>query len=403
MGERHLERVTGPLAEYADGFRATLVAQGYVQESATCQLQLMAEVSDWLSEQELGPSELLSSVRVDELLQDRRAKGTKTFLSRRALVPLTSCLMSQGVVLATSALTSSPTEVLLEEYSRVLLDERGLSKGTVANYLRAARLFLSECCHLDDGEDLHQLAARQVSDFVVEQCRQRHTGSAQVLVTGLRSLLRFLFTARYTSQQLSGAILTPSGFSGASLPHVLDDDMIGAVIASCDRRFACGRRDFAMLTVLARLCLRAGEVAALQLDDLDWHHGEIVVRGKGGRREKMPLPVDVGEALVDYLSDGRPSTACRSLFLRSCAPITSLASSSVSMVVHRACLRAGVDPAGPHRMRHHGASAMLRNGATLSDVSHALRHLRVATTSIYAKVDPVALAALGQPWPGGVR
>jgi site-specific recombinase XerD len=363
----------------------------------------MAEVGDWLSERELGPSELLSSARVDELLQDRRAEGAKTFLSRRALVPLTSYLMSQGAVLATSAQTGSPTETLVQEYGRVLLDERGLSKGTIANYLRVARLFLSECCHLDDGEDLQQLTARQVSGFVVEQCRQRHSGSAQVLVTGLRSLLRFLFAAHYISHQLSGAVPTPSGFAGGSLPHILDDDMIEALLASCERRNACGRRDFAMLTVLARLCLRAGEVATLLLDDLDWRHGEIVVRGKGGRRERMPLPVDVGEALVAYLSDGRPSTTCRSLFLRSYAPITGLTSSAVSMVVHRACLRAGVTPAGPHRMRHHGASAMLRNGATLSDVGHVLRHLRVATTSVYAKVDRVALAALGQPWPTGVR
>ena len=155
--------------------------------------------------------------------------------------------------------------------------------------------------------------------------------------------------------------------------------------------------------MLARLCLRAGEVAALQVDDLDWHRGEVVVRGKGGRRELLPLPVDVGEALVGYLFDGRAQVACRAVFLRAHAPITALSPEGVAGVMRSACSRAGIAPVGPHRLRHHAASVMLQSGATLAEVGQALRHSSGAATAVYAKVDRVALRALAQPWPGDVR
>jgi integrase/recombinase XerD len=398
-------RVTGPLAEHADGYRAELAVMGYVPASAACQLQLMADVSSWLAASGLGASELLSVARTDAFLQARRAGGCKMFVSRLALAPLVRYMVGLGVVPAASML-GSPTDVLVEKYRRCLSDERGLSKRTVRNYLGAARLFLAECSQ-GDGADLEQtleqMTALLVISFVVEQCRRQRPGSAKVLVAGLRSLLRYLFVSGYTQQQLAGVVPTPTGFSGRSLPRPLDADAVAALLASCDRSRTLGRRDFAILTVLARLCLRAGEAAAVLVDDLDWHRGEVVVRGKGGRRQLLLLPVDVGEALVDYLSDGRPQVECRALFLRIRAPITALSPEGVAGVVRSACSRAGIAPVGPHRLRHHGASAMLQSGATLAEVGQALRQSSGAATAVYAKVDRVALRALAQPWPGGVR
>lgn len=173
-----------------------------------------------------------------------------------------------------------------------------------------------------------------------------------------------------------------------------------ALPGSCDRDTAVGRRDFAILTLLARLGLRAGEVAVLTLDDLDWHRGEITVRGKGSRTDRLPLPADTGEAVADYLQHGRPRTDCRAVFLRARAPMGGLSRGGVGDVVMHACERAGLPRAGPHRLRHSAATAMLRGGAWLAEVGQVLRHARAATTAIYAKVDRTALRALARPWPG---
>jgi len=187
--------------------------------------------------------------------------------------------------------------------------------------------------------------------------------------------------------------------SGGQLPRALPSELVAALLASCDSSTLTGRRDFAILTVLVRLGLRAGEVAGLELEDIDWHHGELVVRGKGARRDRLPVPVDVGEALVAYLAGGRPQVECRAVFLRVHAPITSMTYSNVSELVRRACRRAGIAPVSAHRLRHSAATTMLRNGASLNEVGQVLRQSRPATTAMYAKVDRVALRALAQPWP----
>ncbi len=393
-------RVTGPLAEYAEGFRAELAAQGYVRDAAARQLQLMAGLSGWLADTGVAVEDLVSAARAEEFLRARRAGGYRILLSRRALTPLIGYLRRQGVVPVQPERACTPVEMLVEDYRRYLVGERGLADATVGCYLGAARLFLSEC-EQPDGLELEQLTAAQVTAFVVGQCRRRRVAAAKVLVTGLRSLLRFLFVSGYMPRQLVSAVPTPAGWGGGSLPRALGEEAVTGLLAGCDRATPGGRRDLAILTLLARLGLRAGEVAALELDDVDWHRGEIAVRGKGGRKERMPLPVDVGEALAAYLHPGRPRAGCRALFLRMRAPVGGLTATGVADVVRSACIRAGVPAAGPHRLRHHAATAMLRGGATLADVGQALRQVRVATTAVYAKVDRVALRALAQPWPGG--
>jgi integrase/recombinase XerD len=287
-------------------------------------------------------------------------------------------------------------EELVEDYRDWLVTERSLAPSTISYYVRAARLFLSE----HDGRDLRSLTWGEVTGFVVRHCPRFSVGTAKNLVTGLRSLLGYLYLEGLTDRQLAPAVPTPSGWHGSNLPRGLGVDALAALLAEGDDASVVGRRDRAVVMLLARLGLRAGEVAALTLDDIDWSHGQIVVRGKGSRTEALPMPVDVGEAVVSYLRNGRPQAPCRSLFLRAHAPMAGLSSSSICGVVRRVCIRAGVPPVGAHRLRHSAATGMLRAGASLEEVGQVLRQRSTQVTALYAKVDFVALRALALPWPG---
>jgi site-specific recombinase XerD len=293
-----------------------------------------------------------------------------------------------------AALTGA-SEELVEHYRGWLVAERSLAPATIKYYVSAARLFLSEC----GGRDLKSLTLGEVTGFVVRQCPRVSVGAAKNLVTGVRSLLGYLYLEGLTDRQLSPGVPAPSGWHGSNLPRGLGADALAALLADGDAS-AVGLRDHAIVVMLARLGLRAGEVAALTLDDIDWSQGEIVVRGKGSRTEALPLPVDVGEAVASYLHDGRPPAACRSLFLRASAPMAGLSSSGICGVVHRACVRVGVSPVGAHRLRHSAATGMLRAGASLEEIGQVLRQRSTQVTALYAKVDFVALAALALPWPG---
>jgi integrase/recombinase XerD len=392
-------RVSGPLAKHAAGFGEELFRRGYPPERATRHVQLLAQLSRWLERQGLGKHDL-SEERVAQFLEARRADGYAETPSLRWALKLLSLVPALEVAPAVPA-PPTPVEEVVGHFRRYLLDERGLAAPTVRGYSDLARLFLSRWEGPGGARDLSQVTAEAVTAFVVAERHRRSTASAQVSVTALRSLLRFLFLEGYISQRLGDAVpavSVPKGF----LPRGLADKVIEALLVSCDTSTKAGKRDLAILTVLSRLGLRAGEVAGLQLDDLDWAHGELVVRGKGQRSERLPMPVDVGEAIAAYLSSGRPKVECRAVFLRLAAPITAMTSSNVAQIVRDACRRAGVPEVGAHRLRHSAATAMLRAGASLAEVGQVLRESADATTAIYAKVDRMALRTLAQPWPGAV-
>jgi integrase/recombinase XerD len=391
-------RVTGPLAMYADGFRADLAARGYAAGSADRNLRTLAHASRWMDDQRLSAGQL-SVARLEEFLAARRREGYHHALSIRAVMPLVGYLRGVGVGVPGPAAGSSTVDRLAGEYRRYLAGERALTAQVTARYTRLAREFLSACLQ-PGGPGLAGLPAAWVTDYVVAQCRGRPPGSAKFLVTGLRSVLGFLFLTGRTRGQLAGAVPMVAHWGAGSLPRALKPQAVAALLASCDTATLGGRRDRAILVLLARLGLRAGEVASLELGDLDWRAGEISVHGKGSRRERLPLPADAGEALVAYLH-GRPRAGCRMVFLRLNAPAEGLTVAAVTAVVYRACARAGLPRAGAHRLRHSAASAMLAGGATLTEVGQVLRHARLHTTAIYAKIDQAALQSLARPWPGG--
>jgi site-specific recombinase XerD len=287
--------------------------------------------------------------------------------------------------------------VLLEDYRYWLVTERCLASSTVRNLVKGARLFLSEF----DGRDLGSLTVRDVSGFMVGHSSRLSVESAKRLAGSLRSLLSYLYVEGFTDRQLATAVPAPSGPHGTSLPRWLSGDDLAALVAvGRDVTTPRGVRNHAIVVILARLGLRAGEAAALSLDDVDWRAGDIAVRGKGDRVERLPLPVDVGEALVAYLEHGRPPAADRALFVGARRPWRGLSYSTIWLAVNQACAQAGIAPVGAHRLRHSAATAMLRAGASLEEVAQVLRQRSTQVTALYAKVDFVALRTLAMPWPG---
>lgn len=395
-------RVRGPLAAHSQGFRAELERRGYTPLSAAGQVRLMAHLSRWLAKKGLGVS-ALTPTTVEAYFADRRAAGYVNERTARALQPLVGYLRRLGLAPACAPVVpATPAERLLARYRDYLTVERGLAETTVDLNVRLVRPFLLGRAEATEGRlGLEHLTASEVTTFVVAQCRQRPR-SAQRIVTALRSLLGFLQVEGIIGQPLAAAVPSVAGWTQTGLPMALEADQVAALLASCDQRTATGRRDLAVLTLLVRLGLRAGEVAALRLDDIDWRRGELTVRGKGNRHERLPLPADVGQRVVGYLRDGRPDTAQdRAVFVRAQAPHRALTSNGVTTVVVAAGRRAGIGPVGAHRLRHSAATAMLRAGGSLQEIGQTLRHVRVLTTAIYAKVDREALRQLARPWPGG--
>jgi len=392
-------RVSGPLADLAPEFRSDLLRQGYTIFSCRNQLLLVSHLSRWLVEHGHGPRDL-SDEQVDSFLCARRAEGYTHFLSRRGLVPIRRFLAQAGLMPEPSpAEPLTPREQLLTEYEGSLVHDRGLTDNVARIYRNVARQLLVEIS--PSGElDLSPLDGATVKRYVLERSRGSSLYRTRTMLIGLRSFLRFLHLRGDIAMDLRGAVPKIAGWRMASLPKYLAPEQVNTIVESCDRRTTVGRRDYAVLLLLARMGLRAKEVATLSLDDVDWREGIVLIRGKGLRADRMPLLAEVGSALASYLRRRRKTTL-RSLFLCDHAPHAQLHSNSVTAIVGRACERAQVPPVGAHRLRHSAATTMLRRGATLDEISQTLRHRHHATTAIYAKVDHCRLRELAQPWPGG--
>jgi integrase/recombinase XerD len=392
-------RVAGPLAGFADGFRVHLVEQGYSLWGAQEQLYLLAQVSRWM-EAEGVQLVAVTPARVDQYIVWRRGQGYLSSLSPKSLRRLFGYLDGLGVLPGEDA-APSPVEQLLEEFRGYLLAERGMAAGSVWLYERVARLFLEERSE-PLRDDLARLSGAEINVFVLREARRRSQWSAVTVVSALRALLRFLHVQGLIAEPLAPAVPSVARRQ-EDLPRGLQSGQVRLLLDSCDRSTPVGLRDHAILLLLSRLGLRGGEVAGLELDDVDWRAGEIVIRGKGSRVDRLPLPDDAGIALADYLRHGRPRGFGRAVFLTACAPLTGVSRGAVSDIVVRACERAGVLPVGCHCLRHTVASELLSRGAGLAEIGQVLRHRDLRTTAVYAKVDRRALAGLALGWPGSER
>jgi len=390
----------GPLLPYGPGFEAALAGQGYSADSIGRHLRLMVHLSRWLAERHLAAGDLTAGC-ARRFLRFRRAQGHRHPASMAGMAPLLDYLASAGAIPVREPQAAGPVDALIVQYQRYLLQERGLSpQSSVRHYVGVARSFAEHVTARTPGE-LEALTAVAVTGFILSVSQRRSVGEAKAVSTRLRSFLRYLELEGLTRNGLPAAVPSVACWQLTGLPRAISAADVGRLLASCDRSRPAGRRDFAILTVLSRLGLRAGEVAALRLADIDWRAGEIAVHGKAGRHDRLPLTQDVGEAIAGWLHDGRPRCASAAVFTRVLAPHRGLSDRAVSGVVRQACVRAGLPPMGARRLRHTVATQTLRAGGSLTEVGYLLRQRSLAATSIYAKVDRAALAAVARPWPGG--
>ena len=392
----------GPLVIHIDGFAARLGSEGYTPRSTRDKCELVADLSRWLDRRGLS-----RDVVDEELLRQFHAVRRRRGHVRRGEAATGWQLL--GYLRDLGCIQACPPEAdrtslgdLTQDFGRYLRAERGLSAATLNNYLPIVRRFLIERFGSEPMR-LDELRPIDIHRFIV---RRSQTGSrrwAQLMVTALRSFLRFLQQRGAIATDLARAVPGMANWSLSHLPKSLPPGQVEQMLAFCDRGTPVGQRDYAILLFLACLGLRAGEVVALTLEDLDWERGEIVVRGKGQRLGRLPLPTDVGAALVDYLRHVRPACSTRRVFIRMRAPLRGLVGpGAADCVVYRALKRAGLNPEfkGAHLLRHSLATDLLRRGASLTEIGQLLRHSQPTTTQIYAKVDIAALRSIGLAWPG---
>jgi site-specific recombinase XerD len=395
-------RKPGRLGPFVEGYRVWLLELGYTPGTVRGMLMVLGQLGRWMEREGLEPGQI-DIAAVEAFLASLRAGGHRRVPTVRSLRSLVLYLQGVGAIAPVDGPRElSPLEGLVGEYREWLVAERGLAAATVLRYETLARRFLTERVSAADERGVENLGGGDVSGFLLRECARVSVGSAKGRVAELRSLLRFLYLRGFTELALADAVPSVAGWRDTTIPATMPRANVERLLACCDRSTLGGARNLAMLMLLARLGLRSVEVARLELSDLDWRAGELVVRGKARREDRLPLPADVGDALAAYLWL-RGSRSSRRVFLTLKAPTRPIRADLVGDVVQRACLRAGVAHVGAHRLRHALASELLREGASLIDISQVLRHSDLATTAIYAKVDLGRLRQVARPWPGATR
>lgn len=389
-------RVTGPLEPYVGVFQDRLERFGYAPWTMVVQYRLMSHLSRWMEQHRLGAGDLTGE-RVEGFLAAQRAGGYGHPCTVKGLEQVLGALREAGAAPQPVAVVpGSARERLLSGFLMFLMSERGLAASTARAYVARADRFLGWVA--PDG-DLSGLTATEVSGAVLRESGSLSVGAVQFFAAGLRAFLRYALVEGLVGSDLSPAALSATGRRHDGLPRGIDPQDARLVLAACDRGSGMGRRDYAVIVTVMRLGLRASEVANLCLDDIDWRSGLVAVSGKGHQREALPLPVEVGQAIAEYLADRRPATSSRAVFLRHVAPIGPLGRGGIGCILRRACVRAGVPPVGPHRARHGLATGMINSGVGLPGIAAVLRHHSLTSTAIYARVDVAGLRELAQPWP----
>ena len=352
-------RKPGRMGPFIEGYRAWLAGRGYTPGTIVNMLAMAGGLGRWMDARGIAPGDLDRAV-VTEFRDALRAAGMRCVPGAHGLDPLLEYLEGQGVLGGASS-PAAPVEVLAERYRRWLVTDRGLAEATVVRYVKLARLFLSAAS--DRAGGLESLSGTDVVAFLLAESERLSVGSVKGRVGELRSLLRFLYLQGLTPRPLAAVVPPVAGWRDTGVPKAIPAGDVQRLLDSCDRGDPIGIRDYAILMLVARLGLRSAEVSRLELGDIDWRAGQITLRGKACRQDGMPLPCDVGEALAAYLSQARPATPLRQVFLAAKAPMRAIPPGLVSDVTHRACDRAGLPRIGAHRLRHTLATEMLRRGA----------------------------------------
>jgi site-specific recombinase XerD len=393
----------GPLRAHIDTFAQQLFDEGYALWTVKYSVRLLADLTTWMQQQGLTITDL-AELPIHTFFQNRYQIRRPHRDDRAILKKLLVHLRTLGVIAVQVKAIGDPAYAsMVLAFQQYLIYQRNLAPSTIHYYLDTVARFLSQRFGTQSPNP-DALCAQDVTSFMLQQARRYSAGQTQLIASALRSFFRFLRQQALITTDLAQCVPTPARRRLSTLPKFISADDVERLLHCVNQKTPEGRRNYAILQLLARLGLRAAEVATLTLNDLDWDAGEIIVCGKSGRCDRLPLPDEVGQAIANYLRDGRPSCSTRRVFVRHRAPQRGFVNGeAVGTIVHRALDRAGLHPAhkGAHLLRHSLATRLLRNGASLAEIGELLRHRDLNTTQIYAKVDESVLRGLALPWPGG--
>jgi site-specific recombinase XerD len=396
---------SGPHGQLIELYAARLAKDGFARHGTWRCFNLVGDLLRWIASSRSKLTDLDERM-VERYLRYRGGKQSIQPGDRAALKRWLSVLRDVGTIAPAALLPITPQDQIFEEFGDYLRGERGLAPKSIVRHQPFIRRFLREVCPAGVG-DLSKISQEDVIRYIERHARDWSAESGKAMCWSLRAFLRYLHHRGLNPLALAGCVPSIRRWKFASLPTYLSASQVKKALGSCDRATALGLRDYAILMMLAKLGMRAGEIAALTLDDMDWRTGEMLINAKGRQHTRMPIPPDVGAAVVAYLRDGRPKSSCRRLFLRTLAPNVGFASGcAITMIAKTALERAGIHGYahhGAHIFRHSLATELLRSGATLSEIGQLLRHESHDTTRIYAKVDIEALRTLSLPWPGGAQ
>lgn len=396
-----------PLEIQVNSFLKELTSAGYVPQRMGQRRSAIMAFAKWARAKRIVVAEVSEVHFAAFVKRHWHSRDTR----KRALATLRRYLafLRRGGFLPLPVRPRKPADDLIVRYVDYLRNERGLAENSILVYAPCARAFLENRVTTAGQLALNTLDTEMIGIFLLNHAAHRPSESARLLSVALRSLLRFLFLRGEISRDMSAAVPMVRRYQQSGVPVVLSPDEVERVLDATDRSTPRGRRDYAILMLLARLGLRAGEIVSLDLGDVLWRSGEIVVRGKGPRRDHVPLLADVGNAIAQYLREDRGASTSRRIFLRLIPPCVGLARPcAIDHVVRLALARAGIAPHPrrvAHLFRHSLATRMIRHGASMAEIAEVLRHRSHATTGIYAKVSFEALRTVARPWPliGGAQ
>ncbi len=397
----HAVTYLSPLTAHVEALLDGLRAAGYASPAVAWRRGILAAFLRWIDGKRLRV-ETLNEADLQAFLE--RRPGAVDAKERATLHKFLAHVRERGVCAPMPPSVVTPAEAVTQQYVAFLRQNRGLAENSIAVYAPCARDFFAYRVAHAGRLGLEALDADTVRAFLLERIGNRSTESSRKVSVALRSVLRFLFVRGETPRDLSPAVPMVRTYRDSTVPAILTPEEVERVLATADAWTARGRRDAAILLLLARLGLRASEIVFLELDDIRWRAGEIVLRSKGRQRDPVPLLADVGHALARYLQHGRGPSPSRRVFLRVIPPRIGFAGPcTIDHIVRLAFARAGVRPRSgrvAHLFRHTLATRMIRRGASMPDIAEVLRHRSQKTTTIYAKVSLEALRSVARPWPG---